>query len=174
MIRKSDSPSKIDIQLVPKTAFYTNVRSNVSKEDWDDIRKAVYKKYNYKCMICGGKGENHPVEAHELFEYNDKIHVQKLVDIVALCPTCHSVYHIGLTTIRGSQNLAIQHLAKINNWELDKTVEYINQAFLTWKERSDHKWRLDLKYLETEFGIKDGKKMIEDKEYKETSGWGNE
>jgi hypothetical protein len=170
MSKKSDSINKLSINLVPKSCWYANVRSNVSKEDWDEIRRSAYKKADYKCVICGM--ENVKLEAHEIFEYDDKNHIQKLMDIVALCPECHEVYHIGLTSIKNRYAIALQHLAIVNNFELNEAIEYINKAFMTWKERSSYKWRLDLKYLETEYNIKDGKKIVEEsKEWKQISGW---
>jgi hypothetical protein len=48
---------KLTIELVPKTSWYSNVRSNVSKDEWDKIKKKCYIKANYKCEICNGIGD---------------------------------------------------------------------------------------------------------------------
>ena len=53
---------RLTIELVPSTCWFSNVRSNISKQDWDRLRKETYKKANYRCEICGGVGRNHPVE----------------------------------------------------------------------------------------------------------------
>ena len=66
---------KLTIELVPQTSWYTNVRSNVSKEQWDVIRKKCYAQANNVCEICGDTGKNqgykHNVECHEIWEYNE-------------------------------------------------------------------------------------------------------
>lgn len=138
---------KLSIELVPKSCFYTNVRSNVSREEWDKIRKQVYKKANYRCEICGGQGNNHPVECHEVWEYDDMNHIQKLIGMVALCPNCHQVKHIGLAGIRGSQNEAIKHLRKINQWDKNKANEYMANCFKIWSWRNQFAWKLDISLL---------------------------
>lgn len=64
----------LQIELVPSTAFGENLRKLLTKTEWDKVRKAVYKRAGYKCEICGGKGEKHPVEAHEEWLYGLHIH----------------------------------------------------------------------------------------------------
>ena len=61
---------KLTIELVPKTSWFTNLRSLVSKEQWDKIRNKVYWKAGYKCEICGSKGPKWPVECHEIWHYD--------------------------------------------------------------------------------------------------------
>ena len=58
---------KLTIELVPKTAWYKNVRSEVSKDRWDELRKECYRNANYKCEVCGGTGPKWPVECHEIW-----------------------------------------------------------------------------------------------------------
>ena len=69
---------KLTIELVPSTAWYSNVRSNVTSSQWDVLRKECYKNAGYKCEVCGGKGPKHPVECHEIWEYNDESFTQTL------------------------------------------------------------------------------------------------
>ena len=73
---------KLTLDLIPQSAFYKNVRSEVSKSEWDKIRKEVYKKAGYICEICGKKDR---LDAHEIFEYDEINNIQKLIGLVALC-----------------------------------------------------------------------------------------
>jgi 5-methylcytosine-specific restriction endonuclease McrA len=139
---------KLTIELVPSTCWYTNVRSNVGRKEWDRIRKEVYKKANNKCEICGGQGLNWPVEAHEIFEYDDKLMIQKLVRIIALCQSCHKVKHIGLSQLQGMFQESLQHLAKVNKWTKEEARQYIEEQFKLWQARSKFQWKLDLTLLE--------------------------
>lgn len=138
----------LTIELVPKTSWYKNVRSNVSKEVWDKLKKITFSRAEHRCEICGGRGNRWPVECHEIFVYNDEDHIQKLVGLVALCPACHEVKHIGLAGLRGKENLAKAHLAKVNNWSIEDAGLYIEACFEVWHRRSCHQWQLDLSYLE--------------------------
>lgn len=101
---------KLSVELIPMTSWYSNVRSNVTSKQWDIIRKDTYKKANYKCEICGGKGMTHSVECHEIWDYDEKTKLQKLVRFIALCPNCHKVKHIGLHGVENN----INWLASIN------------------------------------------------------------
>ena len=143
----------LTIELVPKTAWYTNVRSNVSKKEWDRIRKKSYQNASYVCEICGDTGLNqnhkHPVECHEIWQYDDLNHVQKLTGLISLCPNCHTVKHPGLATTKGKLETVIRQLQKVNSMTFEEAVEYLQESFLKWIDRSQHEWTLDIEYLKT-------------------------
>ncbi len=139
---------KLTIELVPQTAWFSNVRSMVSKEDWDILRRETYKKAHYKCEICGGVGDRHPVECHEIWQYDDSNHIQKLAGLIALCPSCHEVKHIGLASVHGRQYIAKEHLAKVNGWSEEQVDQYVDEQFEKWQQRSRYQWEIDLKWLE--------------------------
>jgi cytochrome c2 len=107
----------------------------------------VYKTAGYKCEICGGQGRRHPVECHEVWHYDDKARVQKLERMIALCPACHEVKHIGLAEVRGRAQEAMKHLAKVNGWTFPQAMRYVSWAFEVWQHRSRFQWKLDLSHL---------------------------
>ncbi len=137
----------LTIELVPRTSFYKNLRSELPKELWDKLRRKTYRNANYKCEICGGVGKTHPVEVHEIWGYDDKNHIQKLKGLVALCPMCHKVKHIGLTIIQGRFDEAELHIRTVNNWTRKQTIDYINEQFAIWKKRSQYVWDIDISWL---------------------------
>jgi 5-methylcytosine-specific restriction endonuclease McrA len=137
----------LEIELVPRTAWCKNIRSEVSKSEWDRLRKAAYKKANYKCEVCGEKGPKHPVECHEIFHYDDEKQIQTLTGLVALCPNCHACKHIGLAQIRGNYDKARKHLAKVNKWSIEQAEKYIQEQFVLWSARSEYQWELDISWL---------------------------
>jgi hypothetical protein len=139
---------KLTIELVPKTCWFANLRSIVKSEDWDILRKETYKLAGYYCEICGGKGVQWPVECHEVWEYDDERKIQRLKKLIALCPSCHEVKHVGYANIRNRGEIAIKHLAKINEWSINEAEVYVKQCFETWVRRSKFNWHLDLSYLE--------------------------
>jgi len=137
----------LTIELVPKTSWYKNLRSELPTEEWDRIRKDSYKNAGYRCEVCNGKGDKWPVEAHEIWDYDDKKHVQKLMGIISLCPMCHKVKHIGLAQINGEYDMALKHLAKVNKWNIEKAKRYINKQFDKWLERNKYEWEIDITFL---------------------------
>jgi len=138
---------RLTIELVPKAAWFKNVRSEVSKEQWDVLRKQCYRAAGYVCECCGGKGKQWPVECHEVWEYNDSKHHQRLVRLIALCPKCHEVKHIGLAGIRNRTDIALAHLASVNGWSKQRAASYLADACAKWKERSNHEWTLDISFI---------------------------
>lgn len=138
---------KLTSELVPKTAWYSNVRSNVTRSEWDIIRYQVYANAGNVCEICGGKGKRHAVECHEVWEYDDDTNIQKLVRMIALCPACHSVKHLGRARAVGIYAEALAQLRKVNDMTIGEAKAYAKTIFEQWEERSKHKWKLDIKNL---------------------------
>lgn len=138
----------LTIELVPRTCWFKNVRSEVSAEDWNKLKKMTAQAAGNRCEICGGRGPRWPVEAHEVWHYDDRDHVQKLAGLVALCPDCHSVKHMGLTISRGREEQALRHLARVNGWSVEDARLYVEVAFEVWSQRSNHDWTLDISWLE--------------------------
>ena len=52
-LEKKLSKYKLWRNLVPEKTFNINLRKILSKEEWNILRKALYKKANYECYICG-------------------------------------------------------------------------------------------------------------------------
>lgn len=140
---------KLTIELVPASMWNNNLRSLLKKDMWDNLRKKVYKKYNYKCAICGSGGLLH---CHEAWEYNDKNRIQKLKNIIALCSKCHAVNHIGHAGIQASkgkvnyENL-VKHFMKVNNCDRLTFQKHLKLVTEKYEDRSKLEWQLDLEKL---------------------------
>jgi hypothetical protein len=119
----------------------------VDELGWDRIRRQVWRQADYRCELCGGRGPEHPVECHEVWRYDDRTRVQLLVRMIALCPACHQVKHIGLANVKGKGAQARAHLARVNGWTLAQADAYIAEAFNVWAWRSQGPWTLDLEGL---------------------------
>lgn len=139
---------KLTIELVPHTAWFNNVRSNVAPEIWKKLKKNTAHKAKYRCEICGGRGEKWAVECHEMWNYDDEKHQQTLMGLIALCPSCHEVKHMGHTNLQGKAIEATYHLAKVNGWSYEETINYVKAQFMAWQERSKYDWELDITWLD--------------------------
>jgi hypothetical protein len=142
----------LKVELVPATSWGNNLRSgaNLSKAQWDKLRKQCYRDANYKCEVCNGKGDKWPVECHEIWHYDDVNKVQTLKGLIALCPTCHKAKHLGRTLSVESQEVqdkVLRQLMEINDLDVDELEDYIVEVFQKHAERSQHKWSLDLSWL---------------------------
>lgn len=151
----------LKMELVPKTCWYSNVRSNVSKDEWDRIRKEFYTNAGHKCEICDGRGTRHPVELHEVWDYDDDALVQTLENMIALCPACHEVKHMGLAGINGRDDIAKSWLQYVNEWSDEETETHIEECWRLWEERSNFDWTLDISILDR-YGV-DTKSIMYDR-----------
>lgn len=140
----------LTIELVPGNRWGTNLRTILSKAEWDKLRKVCYATAQNQCEICGGKGIRHPVEAHEVWHWDDVKITQRLVRLIALCPSCHDVKHIGRAFAIGHGPRALGHLAKINGWTMRQARDCYDQAMVQWHAKSNIPWKLDLSWLETQ------------------------
>lgn len=140
----------LTLELIPRPTWGINLRSALKRSQWDRLRRAQFKVAGNVCEICGGRGRRHPVEGHEIWEFDENSHVQKLVGIIALCPPCHEVKHFGLAQSRGRGKAAIRHLTTVNQWTQQQALAHIDAAFAKWAERSTQPWMVDMSWLETQ------------------------
>jgi hypothetical protein len=143
----------LSVELVPSSCWYSNVRDHVNTEEWDTLRRWAYQQSGHLCAVCGGRGPKWPVECHEIWQYDDRNSIQKLVGLTALCPSCHQVKHIGRAGLYNQGEEAKAHLTKINGWTTEQTKTYLSLVWAIWKARSaQKKWTLDMTWLEP-FGM---------------------
>ena len=144
---------KLKMELVPESCWWSNVRNNINKEDWNLIKKDTHIKPGYKCEICGETGDEWPVECHEKWEYNNEDRIQKLTGFISLCPNCHKVKHMGHTQILGRnfQIEAMKRFMNINSLSKKDARLYYDYAFQEWRERSKIGWNFDISYIKEKF-----------------------
>ncbi len=137
---------KLNIELVPDGCWGYNLRSILSKAQWDFLRADAKLRADGQCVICGKKTNR--LEAHERWEYDAKNGIAKLSDIIAVCKDCHSVIHIGRTQLKGNFERAEAHFMKVNN------CSYVDFRKALGLANDRHKqlnlvceWKLDLSYL---------------------------
>ncbi|MDY6023530.1 MAG: hypothetical protein SPJ19_01825 [Candidatus Borkfalkiaceae bacterium] len=137
---------KLEFEMVPDGCWYSNLRSILSKKQWDYLKLDAKRRASGKCMICGKKTDR--LEAHEKWSYNEKTKTQKLEDIVAVCKDCHSVIHIGRTQLKGDEERAEKHYMEVNNCSYAEYRRNLGKANELHKRLNlVPEWKLDLTYL---------------------------
>jgi hypothetical protein len=131
--------------MIPRNSWYANLRNILPKNEWDTIRKLVYKHFNYQCSICKRKGQLH---AHESWIYDYKKSRQTLQDILALCYLCHMSQHLGYVQVKliptGELTMEEieQHWMEINNKSKEEFKHHKYLAFELWEIRSLISWKV--------------------------------
>ncbi len=136
---------RLTIELVPSASWYNNMRKVLPPHEWDKVRKKSYEDYNHKCGICGASGR---LNCHEIWEYDDWKHIQKLTGFIALCDLCHNVKHIGLAGILADKRMLdfeiiIRHFMSVNACGRNVFDEHREEAFKLWRNRSLHRWGVE-------------------------------
>jgi len=143
------------IDLIPRNSWGASLANSLTPKSWDSVRKPFIEKYGNRCQICGRKGEDlsksiRDVDTHELWDYghpNKKIKTQKLLGFVAVCSSCHLMFHLGFASTIGKQEVTIkrmQRLEKLSDLEMKKRISTI---FSKWESRSEHDWMVDISIL---------------------------
>lgn len=137
---------RLQTELVPEPCWYSNMRKAMALAAWDKLRKQVYAQYGYRCGICGASARLH---CHEIWQYDDKEHIQTLQGFIALCEWCHHVKHLGLADIlaregRLDYDRVIAHFLTVNQCGWEDFELHRRQAFNQWRERNNYQWRTDL------------------------------
>lgn len=140
---------RLTVELVPSTCWWSNLRSNMPADEWAKCKQFVRLRSGDRCELCGGRGPRWPVECHEVWGYDDVNHVQSLLGLLALCPACHEVKHIGRAETVGNLGRAKARLGVANGWSAADVDTYLEVVWETWHRRSQHEWTLDVSWLAT-------------------------
>jgi len=137
---------KLEIELVPRTSWQSNLRKILPRQAWDRIRKEAYERASGKCEICG---EQARLECHERWVYDDTRHVQRLAGFMALCPLCHAVKHMGRSWNLARQGKLdfdelVRHFMSVNGVSRELFQFHYEEAFRVWRVRSRYPWKIDL------------------------------
>jgi hypothetical protein len=84
---------KLTVEEVPLSSRGKSLSQLLPKSRWKQIRERVYVEHGQRCAICEAKREDRRLDCHEVWEYDDEEHIQRLRDFIALCHLCHSAKH---------------------------------------------------------------------------------
>jgi hypothetical protein len=138
------------VDLVPHSCWSNNVRSCVTEQDWERLRRPVFRRAGHRCEACGANEDRATrrwLEAHERWHYDEQTGVQSLRRLIALCSPCHLVTHFGYANVTGRTDEAFAHLCAVTAMTHIQAWAHIRAAEDLWIERSARVWELDLSIL---------------------------
>lgn len=143
------------VDMVPSSCWFTNVRTCVSQQDWERLRRMITRRAGQKCEACGA-GEDRAarrwLEAHERWAYDERTGVQALRRLICLCSACHLSTHMGYANVTGRADEAFAHLRAVTGMDDAEAWRHVYAANDTWTARSRRNWTLDLSML-TDAGV---------------------
>lgn len=144
-----DETLKLTMELVPASCWGNSLYQKY-RHQWRKLRKEAAIRFDYKCSICEGDcSGKYQLIGHEVWDYDDRQHIQRLSDIVALCFLCDRVKHYGKSLDLASRGrIKIQevqdHFLKVNDCDLETFQNHLSKAMRQWAERSGHEWTQEL------------------------------
>jgi hypothetical protein len=145
---------KLIAELVPKTAWSKSLFQLLPDNIWNNIRENFIIENGKKCQICG---ETEGImNLHEIWNYDDANHIQKLEGLILLCTMCHHIKHMGLALNLIKQgklddDKLTQHFCRINNCSEKEFLEHVNDSLRIWGKRSQYSWKQDFGAYEKYF-----------------------
>ncbi len=142
---------KLTFEMVPEECWGANLRSLLTPNEWDVVRKDAYRRHGWRCAVCGEKGR---MEAHEVWHYDEKKRLQTLADVTCLCHACHQVVHISRTQMTGAGAEAMEHFIKVNGCtQMDFHAE-LGRANEEYRRRNQVEgWVTDCTWLKDKYGF---------------------
>ena len=127
---------KLRIEPIPNSSWGISLANKLPLDEWDKIRREVYYRAKYKCDICGAPGTN----CHEVWSYNSKACIQRLVGMGNRCDKCHDIHHWGRSKAvktKKYQEELIRHWCSINGKKRKDFFIYEKEIFEINKKRAD-------------------------------------
>ncbi|MBG0863709.1 hypothetical protein [Burkholderia sp. 9779_493] len=163
---------KIRFEFIPTEQNFRNVRSALqykysSIQPWKEIRDYIESKSfvyvlnengektkKFVCRICKCSSKDFKedsttdTQCHEVWSYNEKSKVQKLVKLKPVCFFCHEIIHINrFYKDTEYQNLLLERYAEINEISMEQARKDLEFANSEKKRRSKYRYTLDISLI---------------------------
>ena len=138
------------VDLIPRTCWFTNVRSCVAQRDWERLRRVIVERAESKCEVCGATRDasiKRWLEVHERWAYDEFTATQPLKRLICLCTDCHQTTHFGFAQVQGRDERALRHLMDVTGIDRHDAEVRVQRAFAVWENRNRTTWTLDLSML---------------------------
>lgn len=151
---------RLEVQLIPATAWGKNVRSSVPRSRWLRLGRTRSALVRHRCEVCSGPPNRPRLDLHEQWRYHEYSGIQQLVGLISLCEPCHAVVHSARTSsvsnnnedvVRRACNLTdrdiVKRLCAVNTWTDAQADAHRERAGNLFDRRSAIEWTLDISYL---------------------------
>lgn len=141
--------AKLFFEFLPEEIHEPSLRelliNSGKRKEWNIIRKKVYEKDGCACSVCGAKGR---LDCHEIWEYENKKHIQKLVGFTSLCFLCHMIKHVNnllrpLEVCPGGRIPSRNLVKKISELSSASSVKYFSLGVGRWGRLYIHRHPFD-------------------------------
>lgn len=152
---------RVRFDMLPSEVWGSNLRTILTRTEWDRLRMQVCEMAGNKCQLCGGsvtspRGDRNRPDCHERWSFEalgEGRGVQRLVQLVALCPECHQTQHLGRAQLEGLLDVVRQRVAELNGWSDQEVEADMHRAADRYRALAGFAWDLDLSVLSNMISI---------------------
>lgn len=127
---------RLTIEPRPISTWGITLASRLPKQEWDDLRTRVYREAGYQCVIC--EDGNSRLFCHEVWGFDNRRLIQKLIGLQCLCEMCSDVKHFGRSSQVHNKKYVeelIKHWCRVNGKSRRDFNLYLRQIFEINKKR---------------------------------------
>lgn len=106
---------KLKIEPIPQFTWGISLANKLPPKEWHELRQKVYRDAGYECEICGAT--NWTLHCHEVWIFEYRKRIQRLVRLECCCEICHDVHHYGRSKeVKSASYLIklVEHWCKVN------------------------------------------------------------
>lgn len=132
------SKLRLAIEPRPISTWGVTLANLLPREEWDKLRTQCYREADYSCEVCGADGVK--LNAHEVWTFDDRQLIQRLVALECCCELCHAVHHFGRSTqvySKSYQRQLIKHWCEVNNLTEKDFQSHLADIKLLNRKRAD-------------------------------------
>lgn len=113
-----------------------------------ELKRNVFLAANYRCEACGQRGKDHPVECHDVWEFDSELMVQRLEGLHAYCPECHDVRHTAdrlanPETTNSVMRDVLSMMSMVNGWSRKDVEKHLKDWDDLRASLAGRRWSLD-------------------------------
>ena len=146
LLPRKRTSMNLTIESSPQTTHGQTLQRLMRPGEWKKLRETEMARSGHHCEACGATGILH---CHEVWDYDDDKHVQRLKNFMVLCQTCHIFKHLDSIYARAIEGRlewsdVVEHYIRVNDCSGLRFWRDRKAALAKWKRREKHKWEVDL------------------------------
>ena len=141
---------KLRIEPLPASTWGISLANKLPYNEWKEIRQKVYRDAGYRCEICGATDRT--LHCHEVWVFDLRRKIQRLVRLECCCELCHDVHHFGRTSETRSKSYCercVGHWCRLNKKSRSEFMGYLQEIKT-----------INIKRADIQFIVKIGRRIL--------------
>lgn len=152
-IRALVSEPLATLTALSNQTWFTSTSEHCSKRYWNQVGMLIKGFHQCQCAVCFSIKTDDEIDIQELWSFDDKRKIQKLVVYYPICIDCLDNTMLGDDLDSEERQGIAQYLTKINKWSFSEADEHISESLVLKKKRNQSEWLVDVDHLVTELNI---------------------